>query len=93
MQRRDRTGEHGLSTFQKVTAAMRIMGYGTAADAFYENLGLSESTVLQCLMRFCGIGNGTFETEYLRCPMDNYLVRLLTESEKRRFLSMIGSID
>lgn len=33
LQRRDFPGELGLSAFYKVTAAMRIIAYGTAADA------------------------------------------------------------
>lgn len=93
VQRPDCTGQLGLSTFQKVTAAMRIIAYGTAADAVDEKLGISESTALECVMRFCDVVIDTCEAEYLRSPTEADVARLLTASEKRGFPGMLGSID
>jgi len=41
----------GYSPIQKVTAALRMLAYGCAADALDENLHMSETTVMQCMKR------------------------------------------
>ena len=47
----------GLSTIQKVTAALRQMAYGTPADACDQYIRIGESTALECLYRFAGVSD------------------------------------
>lgn len=42
-----------LSTLQKVTAAFHMLTYGTSTDSTDEYVRIDESTVLECLKRFC----------------------------------------
>ncbi|XP_019087471.1 PREDICTED: uncharacterized protein LOC109124948 [Camelina sativa] len=51
-QRRDATGRLELSTLQNCTAAIRMMAYGTAADACDEYLRIAETTSFSCLDHF-----------------------------------------
>jgi hypothetical protein len=48
-QRPDATGRLGASTDQKITAALRMLCYGAAADQLVEVLGMSESLIMECL--------------------------------------------
>ncbi|XP_010495913.1 PREDICTED: putative nuclease HARBI1 [Camelina sativa] len=92
-QRRDATGRFGLSAIQKCTAAIRMMAYGRAADAFDEYLRISETTTMQCLVNFVEGVINLFGDEYLRRPTPEDLQRLLDIGELRGFPGMIGSID
>ncbi|XP_019096427.1 PREDICTED: uncharacterized protein LOC109130820 [Camelina sativa] len=92
-QRRDATGMLGLSTLQKCTTAIRMMAYGSAADAVDEYLRLSETTALSCLSHFVESVVNLFGEEYLRKPTPSDLQRLLDLGEFRGFPEMIGSID
>ncbi|XP_024011120.1 uncharacterized protein LOC112086433 [Eutrema salsugineum] len=67
-QRRNDIGRLGLSALQKCTAAIRIMAYGTAADAVDEYLRLRASTALLCLENFTEGIISLFGDEYLRRP-------------------------
>ncbi|XP_024008018.1 uncharacterized protein LOC112084005 [Eutrema salsugineum] len=92
-QRRNAAGRFGLSGLQKCTAAIRMMAYGTAADAVDEYLRLGASTALLCLENFTeGIIN-LFGDEYLRRPTPQDLQQLLDIGESHGFPGMIGSID
>ncbi|KAG2294364.1 hypothetical protein Bca52824_041033 [Brassica carinata] len=51
-QRRDASGKLGLSTFQKVTAAIRILAYEIPADATDEYIKIGESTTIECMKIF-----------------------------------------
>ena len=42
----------GHSTYQKVTAALRMMAYGIPADLVDDHLAMSESQSIQCVKRF-----------------------------------------
>ena len=53
VQKRDATGRLGLSSYLKITAAIRILAYAMPADILGESLGMAESTVLDSLVRFC----------------------------------------
>uniref|UniRef100_A0A0D3EI32 Uncharacterized protein n=1 Tax=Brassica oleracea var. oleracea TaxID=109376 RepID=A0A0D3EI32_BRAOL len=68
LQRRDATRRLGLSALQKCTAAIRLLAYGTAADAVDEYLRLSETTALSCLHNFTDGIIHIFGEEYLRRP-------------------------
>ncbi|XP_056860245.1 uncharacterized protein LOC130508653 [Raphanus sativus] len=89
----DATGRLGLSPLQKCTAAIRMLAYGSAADAVDEYLRLGESTALSCLHHFTDGIIQLFGDQYLRRPTPEDLQRLLDIGEKRGFPGMIGSID
>uniref|UniRef100_A0A0D3BIG3 DDE Tnp4 domain-containing protein n=1 Tax=Brassica oleracea var. oleracea TaxID=109376 RepID=A0A0D3BIG3_BRAOL len=92
-QKKDGLGRLGLSALQKCTAAIRVLVYGTAADAVDEYLRLGETTTRACVETFVeGIIN-LFGDEYLRRPTPADLQRLLDIREHRGFPGMIGSID
>ena len=93
VQKRDCTGLLGLSPFQKLTAAMRMMAYGTAADSLDDKLGLSQTTAMECMSRFCNVVIDTFGSEYMRNLTAQDIRRILSLSEKRGFPGMLGSID
>ncbi|WZZ08093.1 hypothetical protein YC2023_094014 [Brassica napus] len=92
-QRRDATGRFGLSPLQKCTAVIRMLAYGSAADAVDEYLRLGESTALSCLHNFTDGIIQLFGEEYLRRPTPEDLQRLLDIGKKRGFPGMVGSID
>ncbi|XP_021747847.1 uncharacterized protein LOC110713702 [Chenopodium quinoa] len=92
-QRRDAAGRLGLSPLQKCTAAIRMLGYGMAADAVDEYVRISESTARVALQRFCTGVINQFGTEYMRNPTTAELARIMHQNELRGFPGMIGSID
>jgi hypothetical protein len=61
-------GIPGLSTIEKVTAALRMLYYGVASDTIDEYILIGESTASECMKRFCSIIFVVFGTEYLRLP-------------------------
>jgi hypothetical protein len=93
LQKRDAAGVLGLSCFQKVTAAFRMLTYGVPADATDEYVRIGESTALESLRRFVAAVVEIFEAEYLRHPNQADIARLLATNEKRGFPGMLGSID
>uniref|UniRef100_A0A0D3AUP2 No apical meristem-associated C-terminal domain-containing protein n=1 Tax=Brassica oleracea var. oleracea TaxID=109376 RepID=A0A0D3AUP2_BRAOL len=82
-----------LSPLQKCTAAIRVLAYGSAADAVDEYLRLGETTTWLCVENFVEGIIYLFGDEYLRRPTPADLQRLLDVGEYRGFLAMIGSID
>ncbi|KAK9279798.1 hypothetical protein L1049_013480 [Liquidambar formosana] len=52
VQKRNAVRVLGLSSLQKVTAAMRMLAYGLAADAVDDYVRISESTAIVSLKRF-----------------------------------------
>ncbi|XP_073312550.1 uncharacterized protein [Primulina huaijiensis] len=83
----------GLSTNQKITAAMWMLAYCTPADAADEYIKIGESTTIQCLQRFCRDIVEVFAERSLRSPTSIDIDRLLRIGEKRGFLGMLGSLD
>ncbi|XP_058223202.1 uncharacterized protein LOC131332908 [Rhododendron vialii] len=53
VQRNDATGAAGLSGIQKMTAALKMMAYGTPADSLDEYLKIGESTAVDSIQSFC----------------------------------------
>ena len=51
-QRRNAAGELGHSTFQKVTAALRMLAYGIPADLVDDHLAMGESQAIICVKHF-----------------------------------------
>ncbi|XP_048618668.1 uncharacterized protein LOC111208289 isoform X1 [Brassica napus] len=92
-EKKDALGRRSLSALQKCTAAIRVLAYGSAADAVDEYLRLSATSARLCVEHFVeGIIN-LFCDVYLRRPTPADLERLLFIGEKRGFPGMIGSID
>ena len=86
-------GRLGLSSLQKMTAALRVLAYSCAADCVDEYIRLGESTTIQCLKKFVRAVNEVFGKEYLRSPNNQDIARLLQVGKNRGFLGMLGSID
>jgi hypothetical protein len=93
VQKRNCAGVLGLSCFQKVTAALRMLTYGVSADATDEYIRIGESTALESLRKFVAAVVRIFEAEYLRHPNETDIACLLAVNEKRGFPGMLGSID
>jgi hypothetical protein len=92
-QRRNAAGELGHSTYQKVTAALRMLAYGIPADLVDDHLAMGESTAIKCVKRFVVAIVQLFGPKYLRAPTEEDTARLLEENAARGFVGMIGSID
>lgn len=92
-QRRDALGMPGLSSIQKVTAAVRQMAYGTSADQVDEYVRIAESTAMECLKKFCHAVCQVFQETYLRSPNQQDVQRLLEMHERRGWPGMLGSLD
>ena len=93
LQRSDAAGVRGLSSLQKITAAMRLMAYGASADSLDENLRMGESTILQSLEHFVAGVVRHFGKEYLRYPTAADMEKILNANTARGFPGMMGSVD
>ena len=93
VQKRNAANVLGLTCFQKVTAAMRMLTYGVPADATDEYVRIGESTALESLRRFVAAVVEIFGDEYLRYPNEADTARLLALGEQQGFPGMLGSID
>ena len=92
-QRRNAAGELGHSTFQKVTAALRMLAYGIPADLVDDHLAMGESQAIMCVKRFAVGIVQVFGQECLRSPNVEDAARLLEMNKARGFPGMLGSID
>ena len=92
-QKPDALGNQGLSSLQKITAALRIFAYGVAGDAVDEYIRIGESTATKCLKRFATAVVNVFEKEYLRHPTEEDLERHLKINANRGFPGLFGSLD
>ncbi|ETP03402.1 hypothetical protein F441_19628 [Phytophthora nicotianae CJ01A1] len=93
VQKRNAAGLVGISTFLKITAALRVLAYSSSFDAIDENLEIAGPTVSQCIDHFCDEVIAVFGDEFLRPPRKEELERLLKQNERRGFPGMVGSID
>ena len=89
----DAVGKMGFHGCHKCVVAMRMLAYGTIADALDDGYAMAESTVLECVREFATTIIQLYESEYLRAPTQSELSRILAENEARGFPGMIGSID
>ncbi|XP_076905869.1 uncharacterized protein LOC143561770 [Bidens hawaiensis] len=90
----DARGRRGLTTYQKCTAALRQMGYGTTSDAWDEYLRMSERTTLESMCKFCKCAIEIYGNKYLRKPNLNDIQQLYEAHEsKHGFPGMLGSLD
>ncbi|GAB2283379.1 hypothetical protein Dimus_039596 [Dionaea muscipula] len=92
-QRTDAIGVVGLSSIQKVTAAMRMLAYGQPVDSIDEYVRIGESTVLECLRKFVVTIVNVFCPHYLRAPNNDDVAKLCALREESGFPGMLGSID
>jgi hypothetical protein len=92
-QRPNAAGKLGLHPLLKITAALRMLAYGSAADAVDENLEVSEAVALESLRRFCLAVVKCFGPEYLREPSAADMADLLRHNSERGFPGMLGSLD
>ncbi|KAI8559745.1 hypothetical protein RHMOL_Rhmol04G0198100 [Rhododendron molle] len=92
-QRRDAFQKLGLSSLQKVTAALRMLAYGMAADQCDEYLKIGESTVMKSLKKFCNVVIEIFGSEYLRAPSEEDIQHILAENASRGFPGIVGSTN
>ena len=93
IQKRDNAQKWGLSSLQKITAALRMLAYGVTADFMDEYVRIGESTAMKSLKKFVKAVVDIFSKEYLRSPNNKDIARLLANGERRGFLGMPGSID
>lgn len=93
VQKRDAAGRLGLSSYQKITAAMRMLAYGVAADAVNEYVRIGESTLIEYVKLFVQVIYEVFGEEYLRSPNSFDIARLLSQGADRGFPGMLGSVD
>ncbi|XP_044964617.1 uncharacterized protein LOC123425009 [Hordeum vulgare subsp. vulgare] len=89
----DCSGRIGLSPLKKCTAAMRMLAYGTPADALDEYLKIGKSTALECMDKFAEGVIAVFGSDYLRRPTREDVEHLLQVNESRGFPGILGSID
>ncbi|KAI7961814.1 hypothetical protein MJO28_002303 [Puccinia striiformis f. sp. tritici] len=89
----DCCGQVGLSPHQKITAAIRLLAYGTSADSVDEYVRLGETTSLRTFKYFTNHIIQIYGAEYLRTPNSEELKVILQENEERGFPGCIGSID
>ncbi|XP_065621849.1 uncharacterized protein LOC112037137 [Quercus suber] len=83
----------GLSPLQKMTAALRMLTYGVAADFMDEYVRIAETTAITSLKKFVATVVAIFSEEYLRSPNNEDIARLLAHGQNRGFPGMLGSID
>jgi hypothetical protein len=93
VQKRDAAGYLGLSPYQKITSALRMLCYGLCADAIDEYCRTSESTAMKSLKRFCIAMRAEFEAYHLRQPTRTDFEKQLSINVDRGFPGMFASLD
>ncbi|KAK6151075.1 hypothetical protein DH2020_016007 [Rehmannia glutinosa] len=93
VQKRNSAGTLGLSSLQKITAAMRMLAYGVSADYVDEYVRIGGSTAIEILKRFVKAVISIYSEKYLRSPNKEDVAILLKEGKNRGFPGMLGSID
>ncbi len=93
IQKRDNAQRLGLSSLQKITAALRMLAYGVTADFMDEYVRIGESTTMESLKKIVKAVVSIFSEEYLRSSNNEDIARLLANEESHGFPGMLGSID
>ncbi|KAL6202662.1 hypothetical protein ACLB2K_026368 [Fragaria x ananassa] len=83
VRKRNAAGAIGLSSYQKITAALRMLAYGAPTDNIDEYVRIGQTTTLNSPKRFVNAVVVLFGDEYLRSPNRNDISRLLSIGEKR----------
>ncbi|XP_020179285.1 uncharacterized protein [Aegilops tauschii subsp. strangulata] len=91
--KKDAMGRIGFSSYQKCTAALRMLAYGTTVDLWDEYLRMSERTCEYAMVRFATVVVSVFGPQYLREPTVADTKRLLAISEARGWSGLLESLD
>ena len=89
----DGIGKPCLTGMQKVVSCIRLLAYGSAADAWDEYVQIAKSTLFESLRNFCDAMMAVFKEEYLRAPNEEDIQRLLRQGANRGFPVMLGSLN
>ena len=92
IQKRNNSKKLGLSSLQKMTAALRMLAYGVTADFLDKYVRIAESTAMMSLKKFVATVVAIFSEQYLRSPNNEDIARLLAHGQNRGFPGMLGSI-
>ena len=92
-QRRDACGFIGLSSRQKITAALRMLTLGVCVNAQDDYSRTSETTAMECMRRFlyCSAG-GVWRVPFEEPTYEDYQQQLQID-EARGFPDMFGSLN
>ena len=82
VQKRNSTNKLGLSSLQKITAALRMLTYGVSSDLIDEYVRIGETVALESLKKYATAVIDVFSEEYLREPNNEDIVRLLAHGER-----------
>ena len=93
VQKYDACGRLGLSSHQKIMGAIRLLANGGSHDVWSEQYAMSETTLLETVIRFTEAIVAVFGPEYGRNPTTGDVTRLLEQNASRGFPGMLGSID
>ena len=89
----DAIGKIGFSSYQKCSAAIRMLSSEVPGDLIDEYVHMSESTCLESLYRFCKAVIAVFGPEYLREPTAADTAHLLAANASWGFPGMLRGID
>lgn len=78
VQRRDAAKKNGIHPLVRMTAALRIVAYGIAADAIDEYLQVSQDSVILSMKTFSKLCVEKFSAEYLGAPTEADLERIIS---------------
>jgi hypothetical protein len=93
-QRHDCTGKVGINPLCRLTAVLRMIAYGDAADHQDEYLRISETSTMDSLKEFNRFMVESFGEEYLcRNPTEEERQRILHLNQQRLFPGMFASWD
>ena len=90
IQRTDVVGVLSLSSLQKITAAYRILAYGTPTDSVDEYIRIGESTTIESLRRFVKAVIAMFGDHYLRHQTISILLDCYKRGNNVAFLACYG---
>lgn len=69
-----------------------MLDLGIVADAVDDKTSVAESMTMMSLYRFCCVVIKSFCDDYLRSPMDEDVVRIMSKSTKQGYLRVLLSI-